>query len=230
LNSFQEWVQQLNFEGLWELLITVAASLLCITVHECSHGLAALWMGDDTARRQGRLSLNPLRHVDLMGLIVMAIARFGWAKAVPVNMRKFRYPKLGMAVTALAGPLSNVILMSMALVLRAVLLALYYLNGVFAYQYLILFFEYTAVLSAGLAVFNLFPIPPLDGSKILFCILPDRTYQKLLRYEHFGMILLAALLIIGLLDVPLQFLRGGLISVGNQLAAPVFEFTMSFIG
>lgn len=108
MSGITQWMQQLEFGTLFELLITVAASLLCITVHETCHGLVAWWMGDDTAKQMGRLSLNPLRHVDLMGLVMMALLRFGWAKAVPVDMRRFRNPKSGMALCALAGPISNV--------------------------------------------------------------------------------------------------------------------------
>lgn len=230
MGGFRQWLQQLQFENLAELVITVAASLLCIMIHECSHGLAALWMGDDTAKRQGRLSLNPLRHVDLVGLIVMAVARFGWAKAVPVDMRRFQRPKLGMVLTALAGPLSNVFLMLIALIVRAALLVPYYTSELQLWHYLVLFFEYTAVLSAGLAVFNLFPVPPLDGSKIIFALLPYRYYSKLLRYEHFGMIALAVLLFSGLLDTPLNHMRSGLINAGNLLATPVFYFLITFAG
>lgn len=216
MSGFSQWLGQLDLSALLNIVISVAASLLCITVHETCHGLAALWMGDDTAKRQGRLSLNPLRHVDLMGLVMMALLRFGWARAVPVNPAKFRRPKLGMALTALAGPLSNVLLMLTAMALRLVILV--FLPD---WQYLILFFELTAILSAGLAVFNLFPIPPLDGSKILFALLPARWYARLLQYERYGMLLLAALLLTGVLDSPLELLRGRLIAFGNALMAPL---------
>ena len=108
MEKFQAWVQQLDFTQLWEMLIVVAASLLCITFHETCHGLVAYWMGDPTAKKQGRLSLNPLRHIDIMGLVMMAVCHFGWAKPVPVDMRNFRRPKAGMALTALAGPVSDI--------------------------------------------------------------------------------------------------------------------------
>lgn len=217
------WLRQLELGSLWELLVTVAASLLCITVHESCHGLMALWLGDDTAKRQGRLSLNPLRHVDVMGLVMMALVRFGWAKPVPIDMRKFKNPKGGMALTALAGPVSNVLLAFLALLVRAVCLPAYLTSESAVWEYVLLFLEYTAVLSAGLAVFNLFPIPPLDGSKVLFAFLPQRLYGKLMRYERYGMLLLAVLLLSGILDTPLTFLRSGLLDFMTGLTEPVFR-------
>lgn len=224
MSEFTQWLNQLQLDSLVEMVIVVLASLLCITVHETCHGLAAYWMGDDTAKRMGRLSLNPLRHVDPMGLVMMALVRFGWAKAVPVDMHKFRRPKMGMAITALAGPLSNVLLMALAIIGEAFAFLGYYRSDSTFWYYVLLFLEYVAVLSAGLAVFNLFPIPPLDGSKVLFARLPDGAYEKLMRYERYGMILLALVLILGLLDVPLNFLRSGLLDGTYALVTPLFTF------
>lgn len=218
------WLRQLEFGSLRDMILIVAASLLCITVHETCHGLAALWLGDDTAKRQGRLSLNPLRHIDPMGLVMMAIARFGWAKPVPVDMRRFRNPKAGMALTALAGPVSNVLLALVAMVLRAIILAVYYTSDGETLYSVITFLEYTAILSAGLAVFNLFPVPPLDGSKVLFSVLPNRWYLTLMRYERFGMVLMAVLLLTDALDTPLLFLRSGLLDGLSTLTEPIFYF------
>lgn len=214
MTAVTRWLQQLDYEMLLETVVIVAASLLCITFHETCHGLVAYWLGDDTAKRMGRLTLNPLRHVDIMGLIVMAVAKFGWAKAVPVDMRRFKNPKTGMALTALAGPLSNVLLAFLALLIRGPIVILYFRAGEGSWiEYGVLFLEYVAILSTGLAVFNLFPIPPLDGSKIAAVILPQKWYYKLMRFERFGMLLLAALLFLNVLDMPLMFLRQHLLSI-----------------
>lgn len=229
MNEFLQWLNQLEFARLLDLIVIVSASLLCITVHETCHGLTAYWMGDDTAKRMGRLSLNPLRHVDLMGLVMMAIVRFGWAKAVPIDMRRFRNPKVGMAITALAGPLSNVLLMIAAMLLRSVVFVPYLMSDHLVWQYAVLFLEYIAVLSAGLAVFNLIPIPPLDGSKVLFAVLPARYYDRLMRIERYGMILLALVLIGGVLDRPLVFLRDILLDFAGRISDPVFYFIFSRI-
>lgn len=223
MGALTQWLAQLQLDSIWQTLVVVLVSLLCITVHETCHGLAAYWMGDDTAKRMGRLTLNPLKHVDLVGLIMMALVHFGWAKPVPINMRRFRNPKAGMALTALAGPISNVLLALVALLLRSVVILV--AMGTAHYgtliSYLILFFEYMAVLSAGLAVFNLFPIPPLDGSKVLFALLPDSSYEKLMRYEKYGMLLLVVLLFFNVLDTPLIFLREQLLDGLSWLLTPV---------
>ena len=211
MEAFRAWFSQLELDKLWELLVTVGSCLLCITFHETCHGLAAYAMGDDTAKRAGRLTLNPLKHIDIAGLVMLAVAKFGWAKPVPVDMRKFRSPKAGMAVTALAGPVSNVLLSAVAMMLYAVCAFYSAVTGSTLFHYLELFFFYTTILSAGLTVFNLFPVPPLDGSKVLFAFLPERGYYTLMRYERYGMIVLMVLLLSGVLDTPLGVLRSGLL-------------------
>lgn len=188
----------LDFGSLGDLLLRLLAVLLCLTVHESCHGLAALALGDPTAKRARRLSLNPLRHIDWFGLLMMVVAGFGWAKPVPVDPRYFRRPKQGMALTALAGPVSNFLL---ALVLLfAGRLMLDYAPYSQLNQTILSFLLTTAILSLGLGLFNLIPIPPLDGSKILFSLLPDRVYNTMLRYERYGMIALWALVLLGVGD------------------------------
>ena len=182
---------------LMEMLIVVAASLLCITFHETCHGLVAYWMGDPTAKEQGRLSLNPLRHIDIMGLVMMAVCHFGWAKPVPVDMRNFRRPKAGMALTALAGPVSNLLLAVLFLGIGKVI----YLYAPYSAG-MNVFFEWclftVAPMSVGMGLFNLIPIPPLDGSKVLAMFLPNSAYGQLMRYERYGILVLLALSWLGL--------------------------------
>ena len=181
----------LDFGSLLSMVTRLAAVLLCLTVHESCHGLAAYALGDTTARREHRLSLNPLRHIDWFGLLMMFVAGFGWAKPVPVNPNYFKKPRQGMALTALAGPVSNFLL---ALLM---LLAARIFCDVAAYseanQRILDFLLMVALLSIGLGLFNLLPIPPLDGSKVLFAVLPDGAYNQLMRYERYGMLLLFAL-------------------------------------
>ncbi len=220
MDAFRAWLAQLQFDGVWQTAVLVAASLLCITFHETCHGFAAYKLGDNTAKRMGRLSLNPLKHVDLMGLIMMALFRFGWAKPVPVDMRNFKNPKAGMALTALAGPVSNVVLAYAAVVLcNFVIFLADRLGNTWLLLALAQFFVYVEIISAGLAVFNVFPIPPLDGSKVLFALLSDRAYDRLMRYEKYGMGLLMVLLVTGVIDRPLGAMRDWLLTWLNSLGA-----------
>ena len=207
METFIAWFSQLDFDKVWMLLITALSALVCIGFHETCHGLAALLLGDPTAKRAGRLSLNPLKHIDPIGLVMMVTVRFGWAKPVPVDPRYFRNPKMGMALTALAGPVSNLVLSIVALMLYAVCDFYYQYTGMELLYWISTFLVYTAVLSVGLGVFNLLPVPPLDGSKILFSVLPDKWYLWLLRYERYGSLVLMGLLVAGVLDGPLTLIR-----------------------
>lgn len=195
MHTLQTIWRGLDWSYLLDIALSVLPALICITLHECAHGWAAYRLGDDTAKRMGRLTINPLKHIDIIGLAMMVLFRFGWAKPVPVDMRKFKNPKRDMAVTAAAGPLMNVILCLAALFLYGLTApgafyrggALYYLNEGF---YL------TAYLSLALALFNIIPIPPLDGSKVLYSFISDRAYMQLMRYERYGMIALLALIVL----------------------------------
>lgn len=216
MSTFIRWVQQLNFAWVIALLITAASAALCISFHEMCHAWVAYLLGDPTAKMRGRLSLNPLHHVDWIGLVMLIVLKFGWAKPVPVDSRRFRSPKLGMAAVAAAGPLSNVVLALAALLIY---------NACVPYQvrypvvgYVCYFFLYTAILSCSLAVFNLIPIPPLDGWKVLAVILPPKVYWFMMRYERYGRFVLLALLILGVLDGPLAAMRDGLLSVLQRIS------------
>ena len=199
-------ILNLDWSVLTNTLLSIIPALICITVHESCHGLAALWLGDDTVKTQGRISLNPLRHLDISGLIMICLFHFGWAKPVPVDMRKFRNRRAGMALTALAGPASNILLAALFFLLYGFLYMP--LEATTVGMYALEIFYLTAVISTNLAIFNLIPIPSLDGSKVLFALLPDAAYQKLMQYERYGMILLIVLLVSNLLDAPLSTASG----------------------
>ena len=194
-------LRNLDWSVLWNLVFSVIPALLCITIHECSHGYVAFKLGDTTARDMGRLSLNPFKHFDILGFIMLAFVGFGWAKPVPIDMRRFKNPKQGMAISALAGPASNILLAIAALFLFG-LLYTPFSNSTFG-GYVIETLARTASMSVSFAVFNILPIPPLDGSKVLFSLISDRSYYKLMRYERYGMLLLFALVFTGVLNRPL---------------------------
>jgi len=210
--------QNLDWSVLWNLLLSVVPALVCITVHEYCHGLVALRLGDTTARDMGRLSLNPLKHIDFFGLLMMAAFGFGWAKPVPIDMRRFRNPKRGMALTAVAGPVSNLLLAALTLFVYGLLWP-YLKNASGAGKYLYYGIYRTAYISTAFAVFNVIPIPPLDGSKVLFSLISDEAYYKLMRYEKYGMLILFALILTGVLDGPLgtavNFVFGKLLYVAQ---------------
>ncbi len=190
--------RNLDWSILTDALLSAVPVLICITLHECAHGYVALRLGDTTARDMGRLSLNPIKHFDIMGFVMMAFAGFGWAKPVPIDMRRFKNPKRGMAVTALAGPCANVLITVLCLFLYG-LLWQFSLKGRVGY-YLVTGILRTASISLSFAVFNIIPIPPLDGSKVLYSFLSEQSYYKLMRYERYGMILLFVLVLSGALD------------------------------
>ena len=222
MDGFSSFAQNMDWVGLVNFLLQVAAVLICLTVHEVSHGLAALALGDPTAKSQRRLSLNPIAHIDPFGALMMLVAGFGWAKPVPVDMRYFKHPKSGMALTALAGPVSNFVLAYAALLCHRLV------DGASggAAGAPLAFLWVLAALSVGLGVFNLIPFPPLDGSKVVEGILPDRLYYGILRYERFGMFILMAVLWLGLLNKPLFLARSAIMSVlyrGTEWLALLFQ-------
>lgn len=183
--------------SLQSMITVIPAALIAITFHEMCHAWSAYLLGDRTAQNAGRLSFNPISHLDPMGLLCMVLFGFGWAKPVPVNPRYFKNPKVGMALTAFAGPLSNFVLGFISLLLY-VLIAVTAQNRVL--QALGAFLSVLGTLNIGLGVFNLLPVPPLDGSKILFMFLPDRWVLTVYRYEGYIRLALILGLYFGLLN------------------------------
>lgn len=219
----------LPFIGMIDPVQVIVSAVLLLTafpIHEYAHGYAAYKLGDDTAALSGRLSLNPLAHLDPLGAVCMLLFGFGWAKPVPVNPVRFKKVsmKTGMALTALAGPLSNIILAFISLCLYKVfwwLNILYGGGGANFLYFLTMVFRIMTSLNIGLAVFNLLPVPPLDGSRIIFSFLPERLYWKVMRYENYIRIALFALIFLGVLDTPLYYLRYWLLSFLEIFTYPI---------
>ena len=199
MGTFSQFTNAMDWAGLGELVLRIVAILLCLVVHEVCHGLAAYRLGDPTAKMSRRLSLNPIHHLDVFGLIMMVTVGFGWAKPVPIDPRYFKNPKRGMAITALAGPASNFVLAYLSCILLSGYSAVLAVRGESAASGSVtLFLSMLILLNIGLGIFNLIPFPPLDGSKVLFSLLPDRMYQTMLRYERIGIGVLLALSVIGI--------------------------------
>ncbi len=198
------------------ILLSIPCVLIALSFHEAAHGYAAYKMGDPTARNFGRLTLNPLKHFDLIGGLCMLLCGFGWAKPVPINTRYFKNQKKGMALSALAGPLTNIALGIIGMLLYRIVLAAFCASGVFfningfiyispntnetaiAFaQAICMLLEYFYYLNFSLAFFNLIPIPPFDGSRVLFAFLPDKYYFGIMKYEQYIMIGVLVLLAFG---------------------------------
>ena len=184
-----------------QYLLRAIVVLIAIPFHEAAHALVSHWLGDDTALRAGRLSLNPMRHFDPLGALCMLIGGVGWARPVGINPRNYRNPKVGMAISAAAGPVSNFLLAWLSMILYKVVL---YSGLAGRVSPLAMFLYDMVVMNPSLAVFNLIPVPPFDGSRIVLLFLPERLYFKAMRYERYIMLAVLALVFLGALNVPLS--------------------------
>ena len=195
---------------------------ICFPVHECAHATVAKWLGDDTAERQGRVTLNPFAHLDILGTIGLILFGIGWAKPVPVNTyrcRKVKSQKTAMALTAAAGPISNILISLIFMIIWKILIVTGVIDSI---QYLSYIFTMVITTNLYLAVFNLLPIPPFDGSRIFLAFLPQKYYFSIMKYEQIIMLVILGLLWTGILDIPFGFLTNALYSFLNLITGFIY--------
>ena len=204
-----------------DYLYIIPAALIAIMCHELTHGLFSYLQGDPTPKEQGRLSLNPAKHLDLFGTLCLIFLGFGWAKPVQVDPRYYKNPKWGMALVALGGPLANFVIAFLSGLILT-LIEFYVPYSDFS-MILYNFFLYLIIINVGLGLFNLIPIPPLDGSKIIGAILPENSYHQYMKYQKYGMFFIIGLLI--LLDV---LEMRGYPSILNEALNVIVNFILNF--
>ena len=206
----------------YKLLISLIISLVALPIHEYAHGYAAYRMGDNTAYRQGRLTLNPLVHIDPLGTLALVLFGFGWAKPVQINPLNFENPKKGMMLSALAGPLSNVGLAFISMIFYKLSYIPVYMGMSGAFIMTIqTFLLYMISINITLAVFNFIPIPPFDGSRIATYVLPQRIYFKIMQYENIIFIGLLVILWLGFLDGPISFVSTSVTGILDFITRPI---------
>lgn len=190
------------------ILLTIPAVLMSLTIHEVCHGLAAYRCGDPTAKNFGRLTLNPIKHLDPFGTICMLLFGFGWAKPVPIQPRNFRHFRRGMVITAAAGPLSNFCIGIICTIFCCITELIYIkARATGAADVLVIlysFFEISSFLNFAFFVFNMIPLPPFDGSRIFFVFLPPKYYMAVMKYERVIMIVFLLLLNLRIVNLPIQ--------------------------
>lgn len=193
----------------------VPIAIISLSVHESAHGYVSYLLGDPTARNLGRITMNPLKHFDVLGFVCMVLFRVGWAKPVPVNARYYKNPRAGMALTAAAGPISN-LLLALIGVFGSETTWLFMRNmsegdAAFTVAATVFnFFYLFSLCNISLAVFNLMPFPPFDGSRILYVFLPPKHYFGLMKYERYIMIAVLVLFYLGAFDLPLSLATNGI--------------------
>ncbi len=213
----------MSFSTFVSLMARVFVVFCVMPIHEYAHAFIASKLGDDTARLSGRLTINPFAHVDIYGALMILFVGVGYAKPVPVNPRNFKNPKKGMALTALAGPVSNLI-MAFLFLLPFYGISVLSSGSNAMLEALKLFFYSAASINVGLAVFNLIPVPPLDGSRILNLILPSKYYFKIMQYERYIIVAVFAILFFGLLDTPLSYVNSVVLKLLGAAASLPFRF------
>lgn len=202
-----------------QILYTIPVLLVAFPVHEFAHALTAYILGDRTAKYQGRLTLNPFKHLNLLGTLCLILMRFGWAEPVPVNPSNFKNPRAGMAVTALAGPFANLVL-GFVSVLTIKLLGVYVPGTP---NIIMTLLYYSAVININLTVFNLIPLPPLDGSKVLELFLPSDVVYWFNRNANILQIITMALVITGFLTTPLVYFSNAIINAMDKWTNSIFS-------
>ncbi len=196
-----------------QLLISIPPLLFALTLHEVAHGRTALLLGDPTARDQGRLSLNPLHHLDPVGTLALLFIGFGWAKPVPVNPRYFKMPLKDMLWVALAGPVTNLILAFLSALLLKLLVQIAQLLPAMLFTPLVTMLQVSVMMNVMLCVFNFLPIPPLDGSRIVTGLLPTEAAVQYMRFEQYGVLILIGLMLTGVLGYLISPLYQGVLNV-----------------